>query len=154
MRIDHARKALSQAKIVASDYVLDGQFLQAFLDAAADLDTLGAQSATADLTGAKTTLVNMKTHADKGLQLSTAPGLPAELHSLMVDFESLITDFGKLLDAAAAGNDAAITSAETSVQADADKISKYNFNQIGAEIDTFYKPMVDAFNAEMAKATA
>jgi hypothetical protein len=40
------------------------------------------------------------------------------------------------------------------VQADADKISKYNFNQIGAEIDTFYKPMVDAFNAEMAKATA
>jgi hypothetical protein len=153
-RIDHARKALSQAKIVASDYVLDGQFLQAFLDAAADLDTLGAQSATADLAGAKATLVNMKTHADKGLQLSTAPGLPAELHSLMVDFESLITDFGKLLDAVAAGDDAAITSAETSVQADADRISKYNFNQIGTEIDTFYKPMVDAFNAEMAKATA
>jgi hypothetical protein len=153
-RIDHARKALSQAKIVASDYVLDGQFLQAFLDAAADLDTLGAQSATADLAGAKTTLTSMKTHTDKGLQLSTAPGLPAELHSLMVDFESLITDFGKLLDAAAAGNDAAITSSETSVQADADKISKYNFNQIGTEIDTFYKPMVDSFNAEMAKATA
>jgi hypothetical protein len=153
-RIDHARKALSEAKIVASDYVLDGHFLQAFLDAAADLDTLGAQSATADLAGAKTTLTSMKTHADKGLQLSTAPGLPAELHSLMADFESLITDFGKLLDAAAAGNDAAITSSETSVQADADKISKYNFEQIGTEIDTFYKPMVDSFNAEMAKATA
>ncbi|MHB8611044.1 MAG: hypothetical protein ACYDAL_01280 [Candidatus Dormibacteraceae bacterium] len=153
-RIDHARKALSQAKIVASDYVLDGRFLQAFLDAAADLDTLGAQSATADLAGAKTTLTSMKTHTDRGLQLSTAPGLPSELHSLMVDFESLITDFGKLLDAAAAGNDAAITSAETSVQADADKISKYNFDQIGTEIDTFYKPMVDSFNEEMAKATA
>ena len=154
LNVVNARTALSQAKIVASDYVLDGQFLQAFLDAAADLDTLGAQSATADLSGAKTTLTNMKTHTDKGLQLSTAPGLPAELHSLMVDFESLITDFGKLLDAAAAADDAAITSAETSVQADADKISKYNFNQIGAEIDTFYKPMVDTFNAEMAKATA
>ncbi len=153
-RIDHARNALAQAKIVASDYVLDGQFLQAFLDAAADLDTLGAQSATADLAGAKTTLTTMKTHTDKGLQLSSAPGLPPELHSLMLDFESLITDFGKLLDAAAAGDDAAVTSAETSVQADADKIGKYNFTQIGTEIDAFYKPLVDSFNSEMAKATA
>ena len=96
----------------------------------------------------------MKAHVDKGLQLSTAPGLPSELHSLMVDFESLITDFGQLLDAAAAGNDAAVTSAESGVQTDADKISKYNFDTIGTEIDTFYKPMVDAFNSEMAKATA
>ena len=153
-RIDHAGKALSSAKIVAADYVKDGQFLQAFLDAATDLDTLGAQSATADLTGAKTTLANMKTHVDKGLELSSAPGLPAELHALMTDFESLITDFGKLLDAAAAGNDAAVMSAETSVQADADKIGKYSFDTIGTEIDSFYKPLVDGFNAEMAKATA
>ena len=153
-RIDHARKALALAKIVASDYVLDGQFLQAFLDTAADLDTLGAQTATADLAGAKTTLTSMKTHADRGLQLSTAPGLPADLHSLMVDFESLITDFGKLLDAVAAGDDAATTGADVSVQADADKIGKYDYSQIGASIDTFYKPMVDSFNSEMAKATA
>ncbi|MHB8587713.1 MAG: hypothetical protein ACYDA0_02525 [Candidatus Dormibacteraceae bacterium] len=153
-RIDHASKALSSAKIVAADYVQDGHFLQAFLDAATDLDTLGAQSANADLAGAKTTLTSMKTHVDKGLQLSTAPGLPSALHSLMVDFESLITDFGRLLDAAAAGTDAAVASAEAAVQTDADKISKYNFATIGTEIDAFYKPMVDAFNSEMAKATA
>ena len=153
-RIDHARKALSSAKIVAADYVLDGQFLQAFLDTAADLDMLGAQSANADLAGAKTTLATMKTTADKALQLSTGPGLPSELHALMGDFESLIIDFGKLLDAAAAGDDPAITSAETSVQSDAGKISGYDFTTISTEIDAFYKPLVDAFNAEMAKATA
>ncbi|HXI95318.1 MAG TPA: hypothetical protein VNG04_04290 [Candidatus Acidoferrum sp.] len=153
-RIDHARKALSRAKIVAADYVLDGQFLQAFLDTAAALEMLGAQSANADLAGAKTTLATMRTTADKALQLSTGPGLPSELHALMGDFESLITDFGKLLDAAAAGDDTAITSAETSVQSDAGKISGYDFTTISTEIDAFYKPLVDGFNAEMAKATA
>ena len=153
-RIDHARKALSSAKTLAADYVQDGRFLQYFLDAASDLDTLGAQSANADLAGAKATLTTMKTHVDKALQLSTAPGLPPELHSLIVDFESLVTDFGKLLDAAAAGDNAAITSAETRVQTDADMISKYNFTTIGTEIDAFYKPMVDEFNSEMALATA
>jgi len=153
-RIDHARKALTSAKTVAGDYVLDGQFLQAFMDAAVDLDTLGTQSANADLTGAKATLTTMRTHVDKALQLSTAPGLPTELHDLMVDFQSLVTDFGKLLDAAAAGDLNAITAAEQAVEKDANKISAYDFKKIGTEIDAFYKPLVDAFNAEMAKATA
>ena len=154
VRIDHARKALTSAKTVAGDYVLDGQFLQAFMDAAIDLDTLGTQSANADLTGAKATLTTMRTHVDKALQLSTAPGLPTELHDLMVDFQSLVTDFGKLLDAAAAGDLNAITTAEQAVEKDANKISAYDFNKIGAEIDAFYRPLVDSFNAEMAKATA
>jgi hypothetical protein len=154
VRIEHARKALTSAKTVAGDYVLDGQFLQAFMDAAIDLDTLGTQSANADLTSAKTTLTTMKTHVDKALELSTAPGLPKELHDLMVDFQSLVADFGKLLDAAAAGDLNAITAAEALVEKDANKISAYDFNKIGTEIDDFYKPMVDAFNAEMAKATA
>ena len=154
VRIDHARKALTNAKTVAGDYVLDGQFLQAFMDAAIDLDTLGTQSANADLPAAKATLATMKTHVDKALELSTAPGLPKELHDLMVDFQALVADFGKLLDAAAAGDLNTITSAEQSVEKDANKISAYDFNKIGTEIDDFYRPMVEAFNAEMAKATA
>jgi hypothetical protein len=153
-RIDHARKALTNAKTVAGDYVLDGQFLQAFMDAAIDLDTLGTQSANADLPAAKATLATMKTHVDKALELSTAPGLPKELHDLMVDFQSLVVDFGKLLDAAAGGDLNAITSAEQSVEKDANKISAYDFNKIGTQIDDFYRPMVESFNAEMAKATA
>src|ERR1700674_5514571 len=139
IRIDHARKGLAIAKTVAADYVQDGQFIQAFLDAASDLDTLGTQSANADLSGAKATLAAMKTHVDKALQLSTAPGLPGELHDLMVDFGTLVTDFGKLLEAAAAGDSAAITSAETNVEADANKIGKYDFTKIETEIDTFTK---------------
>jgi hypothetical protein len=153
-RIDHARKGLSSARTIAADYVQDGQFLQSFLDAATDLDTLGTQSANADLAAAKATLVTMKSHVDKALQLSTAPGLPTELHDLMVDFQSLVADFGKLLDAAAAGDNNAITSSEQAVEKDATKISGYNFDQISTEIDAYYKPLVDTFNSEMQKATA
>ena len=153
-RIAHARTGLAQAKTIAADYVQDGQFLQSFLDAATDLDTLGTQSANADLAAAKATLVTMKTHVDKALQLSTAPGLPTELHDLMVDFQALVADFGKLLDAAATNDVNAVTSAEAAVEKDATKISAYNFDKISTEIDTFYKPLVDAFNSEMAAATA
>jgi len=153
-RIDHARKGLSNAKVIAADYVQDGQFLQAFLDAVVDLDTLGTQSANADLTAAKTTLVTMKTHVDNALKLSTAPGLPTELHDLMVDFQALVADFGKLLDGAASGDISAITAAEQAVEKDATKISGYNFDKISTEITAYYQPLVDAFNSEMQKATA
>ena len=153
-RIDHARNALSDAKQVTDGYVKDGQFLVAFIDAAADLDTLGTQTANADLAGAKTTLGTLTTHVDTALQLSAAPGLPPELHNLMVDFETLVSDFGKLLDAAAANNDAAIASSEKAAKADANKLSTYNFDTIGAKINAFYKPLLDGFNSEMAKATA
>jgi hypothetical protein len=153
-RIDHARKALSIAKTIAADYVQDGQYFQAYFDAAIDLQTLGAQSATADVAGAKTTLATMKSHVDKALQLSTAQGLPTELHDLTVDFETLVADFGKLLDAAAANDDPAILSAEKSVETDANKMATYKFDTIVAKIGAFYKPMFDGVDTEMAKATA
>lgn len=153
-RIGHARKALFNARTVAADYVLDGQFLQAFMDSIVDLGALGNQSSSADFAGAKTTLATMKTHVDRAIQLSTAPGLPAELHSLMLDFQSLIGDFGKLIDAAQASDDAGVATYEQSVQSDGAKISSYNFDTIGAKINAFYKPLVDGFNSEMAAATS
>ena len=153
-RIDHARKGLASAKMIAADYVQDGQFLQSFLDAAGDLDTLGTESANADLAAAKTTLATMKTHVDKALQLATAPGLPVELHDLMVDFQALAADFGTLLDAAAGGDNNAITTSEQAVEKDATKIGAYDFTKISTEIDAYYRPLVDTFNSEMQKATA
>jgi hypothetical protein len=153
-KIDHARKALSIAKTAAAGYVQEGQFFQAYFDAAIDLEMLSSQVANADLSGATTTLTTMKTHVDKALQLSSAPGLPAELHALMVDFGTFVTDFGKLLAGVAAGDDSAITSAENAVQTDAAKLGTYNMDTILAEIGAYYKPMFDAVDSEMAKAAA
>jgi hypothetical protein len=153
-RIAHARTALASARTVAADYVLDGQFMQAFLDTVMDLDLLGKASASGDVSAAKTTLVTMRTHVDKALQLSTAPGLPSELHDLMVDFQKLVSDFGKLIDAAEANDSAALATYEKEVTDDANKIGSYSFDKMSAAIATFYKPLIDIYNTEMATATA
>jgi len=153
-RIDHARKALTMAKTIAADYAQVGEFWQALVDAFSAGQTVGNQAATADLAGAKATLATTKTFADKALQLSGGPGLPPEVHSLMVDFEALVADFGKLLDAVAAGDDNAIVTAENQLQADATKVAGYDFTKIEAETKTYYTPLVDGFNAEMARAAA
>jgi type II secretory pathway pseudopilin PulG len=153
-RIDHAEKALSIAKTTTDGYVQDGQFFQAYFDAQIDLEMFSTQVASADLSAARNTLTTMRGHVDTGLKLSSAPGLPAALHSVMVDLGTLVTDFGKLLDAAAANDDTAITSAENAVQADANKLATYNVDQIMAEIGAYYKPMFDQIDSEMAKAAA
>jgi hypothetical protein len=153
-RIDHARKALSIARTAAAGYVQDGQFFQSYFNAEIDVDMFTAQVATVDLAAAKTTLTSMKAHIDTGLQLSSAPGLPGELHSLMLDLGTLVTDFGKLLDAALAGDDASVNNAYSSVEADATKLGTYNVDKIMSEIAAYYKPMFDAINSEMAKAAA
>jgi hypothetical protein len=153
-RINHARKALSIAKTAAASYAQVGQFFQTYYGVQVDFELVSTQVASADLAGANTTLATMKTDVDKGLQLSTAPGLPSELHTLMLDVGTLVTDFGKLLSAAAANDDTAITNAENSVQADANKLGTYNVDKIMAEIGAYFKPMFDTINSEMAKATA
>ncbi|MGH7762860.1 MAG: hypothetical protein ACREOM_00385 [Candidatus Dormibacteraceae bacterium] len=153
-RIVHARTALADARSLAADYVQDGQFLEAFLDSAADLDTLAGQTSNSDLSGASATLTTMKTHVDKALQLSSAPGLPADLHALMTDFETLVADFGNLVTDAQANNDSAVSADAAKVQADSDRISSHNYDKISADIDTYYKPLVDDFNSEMAAAAA
>jgi hypothetical protein len=151
-RIDHAVKAVSTAKTTTDGYVQDGQFFQSYFDAQIDAEMFNTQVASADLSAAKTTLTTMKGHVDTGLKLSSAPGLPADLHSAMVDLGTLVTDFGKLLDAAGASDYTAITNAENAVQADANKVGTYDLNKILANINAYYAPMFDEINAEMAKA--
>jgi len=153
-RVTHARKALAAARTIAADYVLDGQFLQAFLIASGDLDTLAAETSSSDLTSAKSTVTTMKTDVDKALMLAAAPGLPADLQTLMNDFETLVADFGKLITAAQANDDAGVTAAAATIQADADRISAYNYDKLSADIDAYYQPLISDFNAEMAAATA
>jgi hypothetical protein len=154
LRITHARKALVDARTIAGDYVLDGRFLQAFLIASGDLDTLAAETSSSDLTAASSTLATMKADVDLALRLSTAPGLPADLQALMNDFETLVNDFGKLITASQSNNDSGVAAAATTIQSDADKISAYNYDKISADIDAYYQPLVADFNSQMAAATA
>jgi hypothetical protein len=153
-RIDHARKGLAIAKTVAGDYVQVGGFFQSVIDSEIDLQSFSTQVATADFTNAKTTLASMKTHVDNAQHLSTAPGLPTQMHDVVVDLGTLVTDFGKLVDSGIANDDAAILNAEKSIEADASKLSSYNYDKIQADIAAYYQPLIAAFNSEMAQATS
>jgi hypothetical protein len=65
-----------------------------------------------------------------------------------------VSDYGKQLDAQLAGDDATVAAYQSTIQADLAKITAYDIDKIGTEIDAFYKPMIDRFNAEIAAATA
>ena len=152
-RLGHARNALAAARTIAADEASDGRFWHALYVGLADLTTLNTQSGAGDLTAAKTTLATMKTDVDQAAQLSTSPGLPAELHDLMTDLEAFVSDYGKQLDAQLAGDDASVATYQAAIAADLAKIGKYDIDKIGTEINTFYKPMIDRFNSEIAAAT-
>jgi hypothetical protein len=152
-RVTHARNALAAARTIAADEMLDGHFWHAMYAGISDLTTLNTQSGGGDLTGAKSTLAKMKTDVDAAAQLSTSPGLPVELHNLMADFQTFVGDYGKQLDAQLAGDEASVAAYQSTIQADLSKMTSYNIDKIGAEIDAYYKPMIDRFNKEMAAAT-
>jgi hypothetical protein len=73
--------------------------------------------------------------------------------SMMVDFQTLVSDFGKLIDASQANDAAAVSAYSKSVSDDANKLSSYSFDNMTAKINAFYKPLIDAYNMEMAAAT-
>jgi len=93
------------------------------------LDTLGTQSANADLPG-RGDAHTMKTHVDR--RFSCPPRGTAEGASrLMVDFQSLVADLASCSTQPRPVDLNAITSAEQLVDEDANKISAYDFNKIG-----------------------
>lgn len=153
-RIAHGRNALAAARAIAADEVLDGQFWHSLYTLLGDVDLLSNQSAAGDLTSAKSTLATMKIDVDQAVQRSSAPGLPVDLHNLMVDLQTFIGDFGKQLDAQVAGDDASVARYQASLDADRAKLAAYDVHKIGNAIDAFYKPLIDRFNSEIAAATA
>jgi hypothetical protein len=154
VRVGHARNALAAARIIAADQVLDGRFWHALYTALGELDTLNNQSGSGDFTSAKSTLGKMQADVAQAVQESTAPGLPPDLHSLMVDLQTFVSDFGKQLDAQIAGDDAAVAQYQASLDADRSKLGTYNVDKIGSDIDAFYRPLRDRFNSEIAAATS
>src|SRR5437879_4846574 len=76
------------------------------------------------------------------------------LQSFMDDCQTLTSDFGKLLDAAIAGDETGLTTYSDKLQTDVTKLGTYNFDQMGTDVTAFYKPYIDTFNSEMSAATA
>lgn len=153
-KIGHERKALADAKTLAANYVLMGQFYQAFFDAVIDLDDLGTKVQASDFVGALAADSKLKTDLGKALQAANAPGLPATVKQLIVDFQAFATDIGGLIAAIDSGDASTVDALSTKTQNDVTKLQSYDFNKIGTDIDAYYKPTIDDFNSEISKANS
>jgi hypothetical protein len=153
-RVGHAHSALGAARTIAADQVLDGHFWHSLYSAIAELDTLNKQAGSGDFTSARATLATMQTDVVQAVQQSTAPALPPDLRSLMVDLQTFASDFGKQLDAQIAGDEAAVVQYQSSLDADRTKLGTYNFDRIASDIDAYYRPLIERFNSEIAAATS
>ena len=153
-RLTHARKALSDAKTIAADYVQLGGYYQAFFDGNIDLATIGSALSANDLPAATAATNTLKADAAKGLALASAPGLPSEVKEYQTDLAKLADDFGRLLVAVAKGDSATGSALLKTVEAEATKVDSYDWTAISDEIAAYYKPLIDDYNTEGHQATA
>lgn len=153
-RIQHGRNALGAARTIAADELQDGHFWHSLYSGIYDLTRLDAQVYANDLTTAQTTLGTFQADIDSALSLSTAPGLPTDLHQMMADMRTFIADYKNQLSAQIAGDAASVAALQGTINADRAKLSAYDFDKIGAAITAFYKPLIERFNAEIAAATS
>jgi hypothetical protein len=153
-KIGHERNALASAKAITGDMVQLGTFFQSYDNAFLDLDTVGNKEQASDFSGAAATIAKLKTDTAKAIQLSSAPGLPAEMKLLMTDMQTLAVDNAKLLDDAIKSDASAAQTDVKAVEADVAKLEAYNYDKIINEVKSFYQPLIDAFNSEVAKANS
>jgi hypothetical protein len=150
-RIRHGRKALADQKTITGDYIQLGQYYQAFLDGNTDLLNLATKLRANDVTATFAALTSLKIDAAKGLQLSSAPGLPAEVKQYQTDLQTFAGDFEKFLTAS---DQATQDTYLTKIEADATKTDGYDWTKIGTQIVAFFQPMIDDYNAEGKKASS
>ena len=153
-RIGHMRKALADGKTISADYVQIGAFYQAFLDMAADFDTIGNTTGSPDLTAVAAAIQKLKADVAKAISLDKAPGLPADIDAFLKVVQSFAGDVSNLLNALGSGDSAAYDAAVSAGDADVAKLDTFDFTKMGNAIDSYYKPLIDDYNSEVDKANA
>jgi hypothetical protein len=154
-KIGHWRNALVSAKTITGDLVQLGTFLQSYDDSLIDVDTLVTKGNANDFTGMASALGSLKTDVGKAISLADAPGLPPDMKTFLVDLQTEATDTSKLLnDALNGASDSTLQADINRVDADGVKVDAHDIVKINIAILAFYTPLVDAYNAEVAKANA
>ncbi len=154
-KIGHWRNALVSAKAITADLVQLGTFLQSYDDSLIDLDNVVTKGNSNDFTGMASALGSLKTDVAKAISLADAPGLPPDMKGFLVDLQTLATDTSKLLnDASSGASDSTLQADINSVDADGAKADAHDIVKINIAILAFYTPLIDAYNAEVAKANA
>jgi len=153
-RIAHAKSALAAGKTVVADFVVDGQFFQAFATALVDVTNFAAATNANNNTAAISIVVLLKSDVEKALPLSAAPGLPAEVHQYLVTFDAVATDLQVGFNAALAGNKAAFDAATTKLNTDGAALDAIVMSNVDTEVKAFYQPNVSTYRQELQLASS
>jgi hypothetical protein len=151
-RIGHARKALAAARTLTDDFLQDGQFLEALAAVLTDLTTISTDSNQKDYVAALGQFPQLKAHVNTAISLSSAPGLPDSLHTMLLNLQKSVTDLAALYDAYLASDKAAYDSALANLTADSNALKSFSGSEVASSIQSFYQPIVATYHAEMLQA--
>jgi hypothetical protein len=148
--VDHARKAVASIKSAAKDYLLLGQFYQAFFHSLIDGTTMLTDVKNNDLVGSVSAVGAFQADLANTLKLADAPGLPPQYRDFIVALQAYAADFAKELNAR---DKATYDAAVAAVAADVAKANTINFGGTTASIQSYYKRYRDSYNSEIAQAS-
>ncbi len=153
-RIEYRQAALTVAKTTLVDYVQYSGFVVALLNVFNDAVTLSDAATARDFVGASAAVTTLKSDIATATGLDKAPGLDADLDSYLRDFLAVATDFGNLLTAATAGNQAGVTQADNALNADGKKLDAHNSTAWTTTTNNFYSALISQYNAANDKANS
>lgn len=148
-RINHARAALAVAKTILADSILYGTFYASVDDAALDLDALDTAANGGDLNAVDSAIQTLKSDVAKAIQGDGAPGVASQMDPFLKDLQKTANDFAALVAAVRAGNGPEVNRIVGVLDADTTKLDGYDFTAMGVSEQTYYKALIDKYNAEV-----
>jgi hypothetical protein len=153
-RVALERKVLADARSIVSDFVLIGNFFHSFVDIEFDFVAISTSAKAGDLNAVASEIAKVRADTAKGISLDKSPGLPPEVDELMRLIQVIDGDFSNLLNAEISKNASAVGAAEKAGRADTAKLQVLDHSMVVQEMQAFYAPMIDTYNADVAKAGA
>lgn len=151
-QLDRAAIALDEAGTITAGLIQDGQFFQAYAQALIDFQGVSTAQTSGDITGSYGKLELLKTDLAKAAPLAGSTGLPSGVRQFVAAFQSYVSDFIALQNAALTNDKTAYDAALTKVTADIAAVKAIDPTSLDTGFQEFYQPMIARYNQDLRKA--
>ena len=153
-RLTLERRVLADAKTIVGDYAKVARFTESLYDVLIDFGGVAAAANARQLSAIEVNLAKLQADTAKAISLDQAPGLPADVDTLMREIQAVGDSLTAELRAALSGNRAAVSAARAAASSELARIQAFDYKGIGIALEAFYTPLVTAYNADVARAAA
>jgi hypothetical protein len=148
------RKVLADARTIVGGYALVGEFAVSLWDVLLDFYAIDTAAQARDIDATQLAIAKLQMDTLTAISLDKAPGIPPEADMAMRQLQAVDRDFANLFRAALAQNRSAVEAAKAAGWADAAKLHAIDVSRVTTEIAAYYSPLVDAYEADVARAAA